>query len=148
MNNKKLTYFYFFIVVFSHACSTHAENFFSCPPEVSASWNIPVPPKGWDVSGDQDNRLVVHYLVSVTFSDGSPENGAFLRPTEIRELDVKGESVVIEKYDFSDRVNPTIWLVCKYGNTPATLTKSIPEKVESCEVMRPKDLSAQEAHCR
>jgi hypothetical protein len=146
MNSKKLAYFCLVIVILAHACSTHAEDVYRCPQEVSVSWSIPVPPTGWDVSGVQKGRRVVHYLVSVTFSDGSPEDGAFLRPTATRELEDEG--VVIEKYDFSDRVNPTIWLVCRYGNTPATLTKSIPAKLESCEVRRPKDLSEQEARCR
>lgn len=146
MNSKKLAYFCLITMFLAPACSTHAEDVFRCPPEISVSWSIPEPPTGWDVSGAQEGRRVVHYLVSVTFSDGAPEDGAFLRPTETREL--KGGGAVIEKYDFSDRVNPTIWLICRYGNTPATLSKSIPEELKSCEVMRPKDLSEQEARCR
>lgn len=97
--------------------------------------------------GEQDDRKIVHYLVSMTFSDGAPEGGAFLRPVSTRGPASEGAGMVIEKYDFSERVNPAIWLVCRYGNTPATLTKSIPAELESCEVMRSKELSEQEAHC-
>ncbi|BBA36216.1 hypothetical protein sS8_4286 [Methylocaldum marinum] len=148
MNSETLAYFCFVIMILTHACSTHAEDVYRCPPEVSVSWSIPAPPTGWDVSGAQEGPRVAHYLVSVTFSDGPPENGAFLRPALTREVEVDGGSVVIERYEFSDRVNPTIWLVCRYGNTPATLTKSIPAEMESCEVKRPKDLSEQEVRCR
>lgn len=143
-----VAYCSFAISIFTHSCITLAENVYRCPSEVSVSWNIPVPPTGWDVLSTKEGRRVAHYLVSLTFSDGPPENGAFLRPTVKRELKANGGSVDIEKYDFSDHVSPKIWLVCKYGNTPATLTKSIFEAVKSCDVRRLKDLSEQEASCR
>lgn len=147
MNSQKFIWFFLGVVILVHACNTHAERIFRCPPEVLVSWNISAPPAGWDVLGKQDDRRIAHYLVSVTFSDGAPEGGAFLRPTSARESPLEGGGTVIEKYDFSERINPIIWLVCRYGNTPATLTMSIPAELESCEVMRSKDLSEQEARC-
>lgn len=145
MNSKNLVNFYLVITIVTHACTSHGVEVFRCPSEISVSWNIPAPPTGWDIPGIEASRSVIHYLVSATFSDGSPENGAFLRPMTTHEQKEGGGT--IEKYDFSDRVNPTIWLVCKYGNTPATLTKSIPNELEICEVIRPKDLSQQEVRC-
>lgn len=149
MNSRKLTYFAITIMLLTQGCGIHAaEQVFHCPPEISVAWNILSPPTGWEVSGNREGQKSAHFLVSLTFSDGHPDDGAFLRPASIRELNTKGKGETIEQYNFSDRVNNTIWLVCMYGNTPAILSKTIPQKIQSCEVSRPKDLQHQKAHCQ
>ena len=147
MNSENPVYSCLAIVLLTLSCSARAEHVFKCPPEISVSWSIPSPPTGWQVSNIPEDLSAEHYLVSVTFSDGPPEEGAFLRPTVTRDSKVEGGGSVVEIYDFTSRVNSTIWLICRYGNTPAILSKNISSEVESCEVSRPKDLSGQEARC-
>ncbi|MDH5328110.1 MAG: hypothetical protein OEZ68_18615 [Gammaproteobacteria bacterium] len=128
------------------ACSSIADAEYSCPQKVSVAWQITDPPKGWHVFGDNRDNKHEHYLVSSTFSIGPPEDGGFLKPSEV----VKSKNSIpeTEVYKFPNIPNQSIWLVCLYGNTPAVVSNKLPDSIKSCKVAHSKDLSNQKVSCK
>ena len=98
-----------------------------CPGGIEVSGNEVI---SWQ-PGWQDLGLIgdeSHRFSRVSFTDGHPQDRAYLRPTSSR--DVNGQR--IDAYTFSAVSPDGIWLVCHYRQTLHVLFKPI--EAESCAV--------------
>ncbi|MGF1689603.1 hypothetical protein L4C36_23705 [Photobacterium japonica] len=145
MNNKvkiKLLIISFFSC---YMANSYAEDIYPCPEKIEVASAVQNIPAGWSTPETTATNTANHYLTSVGFTDGPPRDKAFLKPAKIVEIE---EGVYFSDYDLSSSVGGGSWLVCRYGNTAASITKKMPKDYSSCQVTMTKDTTQQQAVCR
>ena len=139
--------FFLLSVLLSQIACASAKLVYVCPAEISASWHVPSPPDGWETL--HSDTITRHSLASVTFTDGHPEELAFLRPTGIEGSDSGEKSGYNTSiYEFSGVSPDGIWLVCRYSNTPAVIMKRLPASHNICRVQHSEDVPVKSIRCR
>ena len=126
------------------ACASLAEDTYNCPEKIAANSTILNVPEDWKALDSSTQ----HFLVSSSFSDGHPSQQGFLRPSKIIDASESETGTDIEVYDLSSLFNEHAWLVCRYGNTPATLIRELSQHYSTCKVSLPKDTSEQKVICK
>ena len=109
-----------------------------CPSEISVASTVNTVPNGWQLRGSSPG-LVVHQLTGATFSDGDPEEKAFLKPHEMSS-DTAGRRHK-QTYRFTARYPDGIWLICTYQGTTVNLTKRLSDTPRQCSVSQIADRS-------
>ena len=136
MKNKLVKQLILLICLNVQAGVAMAEETYHCPEKISVNSTIVHIPDDLEAH----NSSTHHFLVSATFSDGHPSRQAFLRPSRMIENPDSQTAIETAVYDLSNLSNERAWLVCRYGNTPAILTKSLSKPYFVCRVSVSKDL--------
>ncbi|KTC86606.1 STY0301 family protein [Legionella brunensis] len=92
-----------------------------CPEKIQVSERVILPPSGWELLAKEPN----YFLEGISIYAGHPKELASLKP----DFASKGKA----KWSFA--ANDTIYVVCEYNETSIRLTKQLPEKIISCEVI-------------
>ena len=122
------------LLVSLQSCTSVATENYSCPEKILAQTNVEEISNEWTAQAGNSN----HYLVSAGFSDGNPLEKFILSPSQVIESPSSNEGDAAI-YDLSSIDSP--WLICNYGNTPATLLKPLEKQYSKCKVTLPKDAS-------
>lgn len=96
-----------------------------CPPEVTVTQEAQAVPDGLRAFNVSDG----HRLISIQFSDGPPDERAWLAPTRTNRRGKQMTGV----WEFTASARP-IWIACTYGATSIVLAFPLPAAVRRCEV--------------
>lgn len=100
---------------------------YECPSYVIATsanvTNIQAP---WKLNSQQQKIAVT----SVAFSDGPPEEMAFLKPFDVKEQRDKS----VTRWKFEGNYQKGKWLSCGYQGDLISLTQKLPETTSTCAV--------------
>lgn len=107
-----------------------------CPPELLIFQRAMDPPAGTRVF----DRAPKHPWENVEFSDGPPEEGAWLAPDSTRHVG-KG---FVNHWQFS-KSGGGVWLSCDYQGTSMSVALPLSKAVTSCDVTYDSDTAPPQA---
>jgi len=118
-----------------------------CPSEIVVAWKVSSLPAEWQTLSTDAGATARHPLASATFTDGHPQELAFLRATAgVDTVTTKG-LIRTSVYEFSGVSPDGIWLVCQYHNTPAIIFRKLSASHHRCEVTQ-SDEGVRSIQCR
>ena len=97
-----------------------------CPPQIAVEQRVPDPPTGFQAA-DRDKS---HPWVNAEFSDGPPEETAWLAPDTTQR---RGKAMT-NIWTFAGGGDRGTWLTCAYQGTSMVLAKRLPDRTRRCEV--------------
>lgn len=106
-------------------------NVVQCPVSISVYNTAVLPSDKWERGRREKEGESEHAFSAIVFTEGHPDEKAFLRPSEI----VKKNGRKIDIFDLSSVIKD-IWIVCFYEKTPAYLTQKLRWKALRCEAER------------
>jgi hypothetical protein len=116
-----------------------------CPAKISTAPAASEAPEGWSASRRAKEQLSEQAFSGAAFSDGHPDELAFLRPS----AETAAGDDTLDEYDLAS-VTPEggAWLICYYKDTPAFLYKKLEPAPARCSASRNKADAAQAAVCQ
>lgn len=137
------------LVILGSTSCTASDIEYLCPPYITVTSSIEALPMGWQAlkrGSDKENK---HFLEYVVFSDGHPQDLAYLRPVLVEEVVIGGEEFSKSVFDLSGVSPSGIYLVCGYYRTTFILSKAIGAMYQECEVLRSSaDKNIESVKCR
>ena len=97
-----------------------------CPPQIAVEQRVPEPPAGFKAV-DRDKS---HPWANAEFSDGPPEEAAWLAPDNTQ----RRGTMMTNVWSFGQGGDHGTWLTCAYQGTSMALAKRLPDRTRRCEV--------------
>jgi hypothetical protein len=97
----------------------------TCPTQIDVQQGARQPPSGFDTFNVGDS----YPLINIQFSDGSPDQKAWLAPTST----TKAKNGTYSVWAF-ELPNDGIWMSCVYNRTSVVASVRLPAAVTSCRV--------------
>ena len=105
-----------------------------CPPHIAVSEAIKSRPSEWQVFNQDIDNNAKHYLEYVSFSDGHPQDLAYLRPSSEIKHKSNNEALTTSVFEMTGVSPDGMYLICGYAQTTVTLIKSVGSAYKVCKV--------------